>query len=228
MKKILIAAFFIAIGISQAQAQVTFKPGIRAGANFSHFTKGDSFNNGFYYEDEYYDENQGGRAEFESKTDFYVGVYGALRLTRYYTLQPEINYSRQGSKFKYIEPVPYYNEYGTNEFPVTRSGQTDVSYLSVAVMNKFTFGEKFSVQIGPTLDFVVDKTDNFGRNYTSYRDIDSDVDLAFVAGIGFNFTKNIGIEARVKKGIIPVLDFSDSSHTNVVFSVGANYTFDIK
>ena len=226
MKKILIAAFFIALGISQTQAQVTFKPGIRAGANFSHFTKGDSFNDGYYYND-YYDENEGGRAEFESKTDFYVGIYGALRLTRYYTLQPEINYSRQGSKFKYIEQSIYYDEVSLPA-QVTRSGQTDVSYLSIAVMNKFTFGEKFNVHIGPTLDFVVDKTDNFGRNYTSYRDIDSDVDLAFVAGIGFNFTKNFGIEARVKKGIIPVLDFSDSSHTNVVFSVGANYTFDIK
>jgi len=227
MKKILIAAFFIAIGISQSQAQVTFKPGIRAGANFSHFTKGDY--NGYYYDDDYYNNNQDERTKFESKTDFYVGVYGALKLTKYYTLQPEINYSRQGSKFKYLDvsqPI-YYDSYG-NYIPVQRSGQVDVSYLSIAVMNKFTFGEKFNVHIGPTLDFVVDRTDNFGRNYDSYKDIDSDVDLGFVAGIGFNFTKNIGIEARVKKGIIPVLDFSDSSHTNVVFSVGANYTFDIK
>lgn len=226
MKKIFIAAFFILMGISQSQAQVTFRPGIRAGANFSHFTKGDSFNNGYYYDDSYYgDESR--RADFTSKTDFYVGIYGALRLTRYYTLQPEINYSRQGSKFKYVDQS-YYDGLSGTSIDLMRKGQADVSYLSISVMNKFTFGEKFSFQVGPTIDFVVDKTDNFGSNYSSYRDIDSEVDLAFVAGVGFNFTKNIGLEARIKKGIIPVLDFSDSSHTNVVFSVGATYTFDIK
>lgn len=225
MKKILIVAVFALIGISNAEAQVTFKPGIRAGANFSHFTKGDS---DFYYEDFSYDPyyNNERRVEFESKTDFYVGFYGALKLTKYYTLQPEVTYSRQGSKFQYNDVI-YNNEmeYGNS---IRRSGQLDVSYLSIAVVNKFTFNEKFNIHIGPTLDFVVDKSTNFGNSYSSYRDVDADVDLAFTAGIGYNFTKNIGLEARVKKGIIPVLDFSDSSHTNVVFSVGATYTFNLK
>ena len=58
--------------------------------------------------------------------------------------------------------------------------------------------------------------------------VDSDVDLAFFLGAGYNFNKNFGIEIRAKKGIIPVLDFSESSHTNVVFSLGATYTFDTK
>ena len=56
---------------------------------------------------------------------------------------------------------------------------------------------------------------------------EADVDMAFVLGAGFNFTPNFGIEARVKKGIIPVF-YSGVDHTNVVFSLGATYTFDVK
>lgn len=195
MKKVLIIALLGFFGMTHAQ--VTFKPGLRGGVNISHFTKG---NDELYYEDNIPDNNN---RNFSSKTDFYLGFYGTLHLTKYYTLQPEINYSRQGSEF-------------TNG--AGNTSRLDVSYLSVAVANKFTFTEKFNVHLGPTIDFQVD--DNFNT--------DSEVDLAFFLGAGYNFTKNFGIEARVKKGIIPVLDYSDGNHTNVVFSFGATYTFDLK
>lgn len=225
MKKILTAAIFALIGCTQTHAQVTFKPGLRAGANFSHFTKGSDYDN----YDNYYNSNDN-RIKFESKTDFYVGFYGALRLTKYYTLQPEINYSRQGSKFSTRNFN--YDQYGNSIGSSTMSGQIDVSYLSISVINKFTFSEKFNVHVGPTIDFVVDRNGAFvtpnNNSYYYYDSDPTDVDLAFVAGVGFNFTKNIGIEARVKKGIIPVIDTYDDNHTNVNFSVGATYTFDIK
>ncbi len=200
MKKIFIIAALAFFGMTQAQ--VTFKPGLRGGVNFSHFTKGD-YNNSFYYDNNGNYVNTPTR-EFKSKTDFYLGFYGALHLTKYYTLQPEIDYSRQGTFSK-----------GINGF---EDQKLDVSYLSIAIVNKFTFSEKFNVHIGPTIDIVVE------NNFDNY----SDVDFAFILGAGYNFTKNIGVEARVKKGIIPVYDDYSDYHTNVVFSVGATYTFDLK
>lgn len=190
---ILLFTFF---GILQAQAQVTFRPGLRGGANFSHFTKGNDY---YYYDTDNIDMQRG---DYSTKTDFYLGFYGALKLSKYYTLQPEINYSAQGSEYK---------------SPTNYNGKYDVDYLSFSVVNKFTFGDKFNVHFGPTLDFVVDE--NFNT--------DAGVDMAFVLGAGINLTPNFGIEARVKKGIIPVIDFNES-HTNVVFSIGATYTFDVK
>lgn len=208
MKKIIFIAMLTFFGITQAQ--VTFKPGLRGGLNFSHFTKGDSYND-YYYDNNGNYVNASNRDNFKSKTDFYIGFYGALHLTKYYTLQPEIDYSRQGSKF-------------TNNS--NSSTNLDVSYLSTAIVNKFTFSDKFNVHLGPTIDFQID--DNFNT--------DNEVDFAFILGAGFNFTKNFGIEARVKKGIIPVIDSynfnnnynGDSNHTNVVFSIGGTYTFDLK
>jgi hypothetical protein len=199
MKKTIIAAVLCFFAYTQSNAQVTFSPGLRGGANFSHFTKG----SGTSY-DYYSGTSTSSRIDFTSKTDFYVGFFGALHLTKYYTLQPEIDYSRQGATLK---------SGGTTQ-------KYDVSYLSIAVINKFTFTDKFNVHVGPTIDFKTDNSINI--------DPDSDVDLAFVLGAGYNVTKNFGLEARIKKGVIPVIDLSSANHSNVVFSLGATYTFDLK
>lgn len=202
MRKSIIVALLCFFGVTQMNAQVTFRPGIRAGANFSHFTKGDD-----YY---YYDGNgnyiNGGRKNFNTKTDVYAGFYGDLKLSKFYSLQPEINYTRQGSNYEF-----------TDGNGMRYKQKLNVSYLSLAIANKFVFNA-FNVHFGPTIDFVVE--DNF--------DTDSEVDLAFFLGFGYAFNKNIALEARVKKGIVPVLDFSESNHTNVVFQTGITYTFDVK
>ena len=199
MKKTIIIAGFILLGFAQLSAQVSFRPGLRVGANFSHFTKGDRV-----YSNSYYDSYSRSNIEYNSLTNLYVGIYGALKLTKYYTLQPEIDYSNQGSSLKY----PGFSN----------SEKFNVTYLSLVMINKFSFSDKFNIHLGPTLDFVVEN--DFRTN--------SDADLAFVLGAGYNFTKNIGIEARVKKGIIPVIEDNNVTHTNVVFSIGAAYTFDVK
>ncbi len=205
MKKILVFALFV-MGITTISAQVTFRPGVRAGVNFSHFTEGDSYYESYYNDvtGEYYSVEQ--KDEFKSLTSFYVGFFGDLNLSRYYSLQPEITFSQQGAEFN------YYDGYTGNK----ETGELKVSYLSFAIVNKFKFN-KFNFHLGPTLEFVVD--DNF--------DTEAGVDFDFFLGAGYNFTDNFGIEARVKKGIVPVIDTNDT-HTNVVFSVGATYKFDIK
>lgn len=194
INKGILVLLFIFFGMYNAQSQVSFRPGFRGGANFSHFTKGD-----YYY---YSDPTDTRRDDnYSSITNFYIGFYGALKLTKHYTLQPEINYSAQGSDYR---SATVYKNF-------------KVDYLCFQMINKFTFSDKFNVHLGPTLEFVVDK--NF--------DVDADVDLAFVLGTGINITRNLGIELRVKKGIVPVIDYNES-HTNVVFSVGGTYTFDVK
>lgn len=194
--KALIVILFVFFGVFQTQAQVTFRPGIRGGANFSHFTKGNY----------YYSNSIPNDVSYGTHTDFYLGFYGALKLSKFYTLQPEIDYSAQGSN--------YSSNIGSRNF--------NVDYLSVEVLNKFTFNDQFNFHFGPTLDFVVSK---------DFR-TEADADMAFVLGAGYNFTPNFGIEARVKKGIINVfysdLDNTNTNHTNVVFSLGATYTFDVK
>ncbi|MFV8326576.1 hypothetical protein [Flavobacterium sp. ZS1P14] len=54
------------------------------------------------------------------------------------------------------------------------------------------------------------------------------IDLGLFIEAELKFGKNFGIEARAKKGLIPVLDYSDRNHNNVIFQFGDTYTFDVK
>jgi hypothetical protein len=186
-----------------AFSQVSFKPGIRAGANLSHFSNTNyNFGSAYYYGDgSFYSGNP--TYDYKSKVDFYIGLLGNIRLTRFYALQPEINYSRQGSKV----------ESNINDW----NGQKlNVSYLGAQLINKFYFKD-FNILVGPTLEFAVDN--DF--------DLENEIDLGITAGIGYDITKNIGVEARVKKGFVSATYFGDYS-TNVVFQAGLYYTFDMK
>lgn len=199
MKKITFLFIIMISGLSLAQ--VTFNPGIRAGANFSHFTNKAQW---YSYFDFDYPGNNDARMEFENKTDVYLGLTGNIRFARFYALQPEINYSRQGAKL----------DTNINNW----DGQTlTASYVSFQLINKFYFN-KFNIHFGPTLEFLVEQK-NFNAS--------NEVDLGITAGAGFDITEHFGVEARVKKGFVPVYSFYND-HSNITFQAGVYYTFTLK
>ncbi|SEM78151.1 hypothetical protein SAMN05421856_106262 [Chryseobacterium taichungense] len=68
------------------------------------------------------------------------------------------------------------------------------------------------------MDFLVEQ-----KNFEA----SNEVDLGITAGIGVDITNNFGVEARVKKGFIPVYTFYND-HSNVTFQAGVYYTFNMK
>lgn len=199
MKKIISLFTLIISGLTLAQ--VTFNPGIRAGANFSHFTNKKQW---YSYMDFDYPNSTEPNMDFKNKTDFYIGLFGNIRFAKFYALQPEINYSRQGTKL----------DTNINNW----DGQTiTASYIGFQIVNKFYFN-KFNIHVGPTVDFLVEQKNLEATN---------EVDLGITAGIGVDITNNFGIEARVKKGFIPVYTFYND-HSNVAFQAGVYYTFNMK
>jgi hypothetical protein len=199
MKKI---SFLLILLISSLSfAQVTFNPGIRAGANFAKFTQSDSgVYNWFDESDSYYSNQQ--REETDFLADFYVGFFGNIRFAKFYALQPGFNYSRQGSKIK-VDNQTY---------------EPKLSYFSFQIVNKFYF-QNFNIHVGPSIDFVLEK---------KHFEPSNNVDLGFLLGAGYDITPNFGIEARVKKGIIEVAYSSDENRTNVLLQAGVYYTFNTK
>lgn len=200
MKKLLFVVVICLAVMFESQAQISFKPGLRGGVNFSKLTQ----------------------TESSFKADYYIGGYGALKLGKLYTLQPEIIYSNQGGKDILIEE---YN-YNTNQTTV-RSETVTISYVSLGIINKFNFTDQVNFHLGPLIDIQT------GRNIYS----NSEVDLAFTAGLGYNVTNNLAIEGRIKKGLIDVFDsyytssnspFIGSYNTNFLFQLGLSYTFDIQ
>lgn len=198
MKKIYFLLFALISGLSFAQ--VTFNPGIRVGANISHLSDGP------YYESFYYNDNQGyhygtNTYDIKSKVDFYIGFQANIRFAKFYALQPEIYYTRQGAKFE-------------SQNPAVSSKTATLSYVGGAVVNKFYF-EKFNIHFGPTLELLTD-----------HKEIDSPInaDLGLLFGAGYDITKNIGVEARIKKGFVHI----NNDNTNVTFQAGVYYTFNLK
>src|SRR5690554_3335398 len=125
MKKLIFAILLLFTGLATVKAQVSFKPGIRGGANFSKITQ----------------------TESDYKTDFYVGIFGELKLGRFYSLQPEINYSNQGGANM---TVSYY-DYNQGQDVVQKKDIT-FSYVSIGLVNKLNLPSGVNFHLGPTFD----------------------------------------------------------------------------
>lgn len=203
-----IAVFFTALNL---QAQVTFRPGVHAGLNFSQFTNSDMGN----------------------KTDFYIGAFGALKLSKFYTLQPELTYSRQGAKGSNIPmgTTSIYNPSTNSYSTIYMEGSVDISlqYISAVTINKFNFTENFYALAGPFFDILIAddiKVDPKNRE-RSFRKGD-DIDLGIVGGLGYSLKNGISFEGRIKKGLTTSYTNDYDYHTdanNLVFQLGATYTF---
>lgn len=205
IKKILLVTC-LALGIafsSYAQKKRWFTPGIRGGVNLSTLTS----------------------IESDYKTDFYIGVQLPVHLAKFYSIQPELNYTRQGARNA--------NFYGgktlwpSDPFSSTpETNSVDLSYIDANVINKFRF-KKFNAHIGPGVAFLLK-----GSDYT-----DIDFDLTINLGVGYKITKHVEIEARWRAGLLSIVDeygyWSQNKHhilagegvRNSTFQIGATFTF---
>jgi hypothetical protein len=199
MKKLISLLTIIISGLSFAQ--VTFNPGIRAGANISHLSNGPTNDYWYYLDSNNFYQNGVNKFDIKSNVDFYLGFQANIRLAKFYALQPELYYSRQGAKFE-------------SQNPAVASKTVTLSYVGAAVVNKFYF-DKFNLHFGPNLEFLAD-----------HKNIEdpTEIDLGIIFGAGYDITKNVGVEARIKKGFVNIYN----DHTNVAFQAGVYYTFNMK
>nr|WP_294934970.1 porin family protein [uncultured Flavobacterium sp.] len=196
--------------VSGVSAQISVKPGFKGGLNFSTFTNADA----------------------DSKTDFYMGGLLAIKIAKIYTLQPEVVYSRQGA---IISQVYFSDNFDPMVGYSRRNVKYSVDYLSLGIINKFTFGHGFQAVVGPSLDFKVG--DNFRKNYTEEP---IGFDLGLIGGIGYSLPNGLTFEARIKQGMVDIFgnnydEYDDDNNGNYddiilnqVFQLGVSYTFDIK
>ncbi|HJY12101.1 MAG TPA: porin family protein [Flavobacterium sp.] len=201
MRKITLLTFVLFIGLATSQAQMKVSPGIRGGLNLSTLTN--------------IDDNS-------MKSDYYIGGLVEIKFNKYFTLQPEITYSRQGS-----EGREYY--FDTDSFENTKY---ELNYVTIGAVAKFNFGgQGFHILAGPSVD--IKTSDNFGRY--GYDPIGTD--FAFVGGIGYSFPNGLTFEARFKQGFIDIygydgIDYDDYYYDQVILNqvlqFGISYTFKVK
>ncbi|KJD32116.1 hypothetical protein PK35_11810 [Tamlana nanhaiensis] len=176
MKKNLFSLLFL-LAVTTSFAQVTFKSGLRFGANFAEVTNLESV---------------------DTKTSFYAGLFGEIKFTEFYALQPEIGYSSQGGK----------SLYSSRE-------DIDLNYVTVALANKFFIakGTGLHLIVGPSIDVNVDYNwVNILNDDVEY-DI-TPIDICILGGIGYEFPFGLTVEARIKQGLIDLDLFNDYDNYN--------------
>jgi len=190
-----------------ANAQVSIKPGIRAGLNLSTLTN----------------------PVFDNKADFYVGGFLAVKFTNLYTFQPELSYTRQGAKgtVYYPNPQAYEPDPGYS-YSLPYKLDYGLQYISLGVMNKFDIIKGFHVIAGPSVDVRI--SDDIGGSIAQKL---KGLDLGLSGGIGYTLPIGLTIEARYKMGLLDIFDdnyknayyYGDNSIKNSVVQLGLAYTF---
>ncbi|MGV0946565.1 porin family protein [Empedobacter falsenii] len=220
MKKLFfIAAAMLGVVSLSAQEKTTSSQfGIKSSVNMSSFNGDDVKDNDY-------------------KVGFSAGVYGHFPLTDRFAVQPEVNFTRMGGKYK--DEV---TEVGNTI--VKNKNKTTLDYIQVPVMFQYyPGGSRFNVEAGPQFGFNMyasnkQQTSTYANNtvYTTEKktDIKDDVknfDFGVNFGLGYNVTDNINVGARYYMGLTKISENTNNGTQlgpdvkNHSFTVGVGYSF---
>jgi opacity protein-like surface antigen len=163
-----------------------------------------------------------------SKIGFNVGGFVEIKVSDKFSVQPELLFSTQGTKEEYSE------NFGGSTINYT--DKLNLSYLNIPVMAKFYVAEKFSLEAGPQVGFLLsanakseatDGTDSLSEE-EDVKDAFESIDFGLNFGAGYDFTSNLSVGLRYNLGLsnIAKTDSGDDYKiSNNVFSVSLGYKF---
>lgn len=208
MRNLIIAAIAV-LSFGAVSAQ-NVKFGAKAGLNYATFS--------------------GDVKESKGIIGFAIGGFANIAINEKFSFQPELLYSMQGSSDKYSESSM------TTKY--TYDSQLKLNYLNVPLMFKLKATEKFFVEAGPQVGFLLslkqtDTTTRVYNNTTTVSEYSNDnkdgantVDFGLNFGAGYDFTKNVSAGLRYNLGLSNIAkDSPDYKVKNSVFSLAVGYTF---
>ena len=207
MRKIILSALAV-FAFSFANAQQT-KFGVKGGLNLSNWA-GDTDGVNLKY-----------------KVGFNGGLFADVKLSEKVSLQPEVLYSLVGTKI--------------DDFTIDIDGQEytgdvnfNMSYIYIPVMLELKVAEKFNLEVGPQLGFLLSAksvTKLEGNSQKVKEDIKSifnTIDFGLNFGANYDFDEHFILGFRYNLGLsnIAKTEEGDSSKIqNSVFSLGLGYKF---
>lgn len=161
----------------------------------------------------------------------HLGAFVEIKLADKFAFQPELLYSMQGTKIEYSESVPDY-AYSYKE-------KNKLGYLNVPLMAKYFATEKFFVEAGPQVGFLISAKSDFEESETFMGETDSfsgdvdiksnlkSVDFGLNFGLGYEFTSQFFASARYNFGLSNINNVSGSSADlkNGVLQFSLGYKF---
>jgi opacity protein-like surface antigen len=147
--------------------------------------------------------------ETSSKVGFQVGGFAEFKLSEKFAIQPELLFSTQGAK----------QDIGQSE-----DLKLNLSYLNVPVMAKYYVAEKFSLEAGPQIGFLVGAKYKFDGEEEDAKDDVKSIDFGVNFGAGYDFTENLSAGIRYNLGLANIAE-GDGDTKNSVFSLAVGYKF---
>ena len=145
----------------------------------------------------------------KSLVGFHVGGFAQVPLAAKFTFQPEVVYSAQGAK-----------EDGGD-------GKNNLGYINVPLMFKYAIAEKFNVEAGPQIGFLVSAKAKQEGVSVDIKDELNSVDFSIGLGASYDFTQNLSADVRYNAGVSNLIKDSEGDYkaTNGVFQIGLGYKF---
>lgn len=156
---------------------------------------------------------------------FHVGGFAEFKLSDKFAIQPELLFSTQGAK----------SEESGDGFKV--ENKSNLSYINVPVMAKYYIVEKFSVEAGPQIGFLVSAKEKSEATIEGLGSVSTDEDakdfyesinFGVNFGAGYDFTENLSVGLRYNLGLSNIAkteDGEDFKVNNNVFSLSVGYKF---
>jgi hypothetical protein len=194
MKKISILICILMMSVvALAQHAPVF--GVKAGVNLANWNS----------------ENE--NVEYDMKTGFHVGGLAHIHLSPQWALQPELQYSSQGS----ITDKGTSNEY-----------KWKLDYVNVPIMVQYMFDNGFRFEAGPQVGLLVDAKQIDENDNKEDIDKDEFSTADFSLGVGLNYLtySGFGIGARYNHGFTDINPTRQFAIKNRVFQISVFYMFD--
>ncbi|MEO6174773.1 MAG: porin family protein [Flavobacterium circumlabens] len=200
MKKIIFTAAAV-IAFAFSNAQET-KFGVKGGVNLSTLT--------------------GDVEDATSKAGFHVGGFAEFKISDKFSIQPEVLYSTQGAKEK--------GQVDFNGAVYDVEMDYKLAYINVPILAKYYVAEKFSLEAGPQIGFLVsakgEATVGGNSAEDDIKDSFESIDFGVDFGAGYDFTENLSVGLRYNLGLANLAkDAEDYKIHNSVFSLSVGYKF---
>ena len=198
MKKTLIIIIFTILTITGVKSQEKIELGVKAGINLTNMTSG------FLIDENY-------------KTNFHIGLLAEIPFGGKFSLQPEIVYSTYGTKAKTTALDAGISSAVSDEY--------SLEYIQVPLLAKIYLFENFSIEIGPSFNFLVNSEEKLGSY--SYSDKAKSFEFGGALGISYKLKSSFFGSVRYTNGFTKVLkeDIFDENAKNYGFLIGIGYLF---
>lgn len=136
------------------------------------------------------------------------GLYAHIPAGKQFAVQPELLYSLEGAKLQ------------------NSDGRIELDYVNVPVMLQYVNPSGFYLEAGPQIGFLTTAKTKTGNVTVNVKDQLKTVNFSVGAGLGYNFTPNVGAGLRYTLGLTTINDATPKTDVKTGnLAIGLHYTF---